>query len=82
MPKGVSFASKQQHLLYQYVKQVSSVKEVAFHREIFPADSVMMNARVSPMRNKHFELDVFIPALSLALEYNGEYHYKFVPVYR
>ncbi len=24
---------------------------------------------------------IFIPSLALALEYNGEYHYKFVPVY-
>jgi len=30
---------------------------------------------------KYIELDIFIPELSLAFEYNGEQHYKFVPIY-
>ncbi len=28
-----------------------------------------------------FELDVLIPSRALAFEYNGEYHYQFVPLY-
>ncbi len=28
------------------------------------------------------EVDVFVPSQSLALEYNGEYHYTFVPLYQ
>ncbi len=36
---------------------------------------------MSTPRRTTFHFDVFIPSLSLALEYNGEYHYQFVPVY-
>jgi len=33
------------------------------------------------MKSKGVEFDIFIPSLSLAFEYNGEYHYKFVPIH-
>ncbi len=30
----------------------------------------------------HLSCEIFIPELSLAFEYNGEYHYKQIPVYQ
>ncbi len=40
-----------------------------------------MNYSIVPLETRPFDVDVFVPSLSLALEYNGEYHYKFVPMY-
>ncbi len=40
-----------------------------------------MNYRVEPALGRPFEVDVAIPSLSLVFEYNGEYHYHFVPMY-
>ncbi len=34
------------------------------------------------LTGKPFEVDIFVPSLSLAFEYNGEYHYKFVSMYQ
>ncbi len=40
-----------------------------------------MNFSLVSLIGRSFEFDVFIPTLSLAFEYYGEYHYHFVPVY-
>ncbi len=40
-----------------------------------------MNYSVKAEKDR-FEVDVFVSSLSIALEYNGEYHYHYVPVYR
>ncbi len=40
-----------------------------------------MNYDVKPKSGRPFQVDVFVPSLSIALEYNGEYHYQFVPLY-
>ncbi len=40
-----------------------------------------MNKDINLGSGKGFEVDVFVPNLALAFEYNGEYHYKFVPLY-
>ena len=45
-------------------------------RELFPADEVLRNDR--PPWLRPLELDVHIPALRLALEYQGEQHYRVV----
>ncbi len=42
----------------------------------------MMNHTLKNVDGKSFEVDVFIPSRSLAFEYNGEYHYKFVSMYQ
>jgi len=49
---------------------------------IFPGVPISYNHTYSSFKNKiNVEFDVFIPSLSMAFEYNGEYHYKFVPIY-
>ncbi len=40
-----------------------------------------MNYSVNLEKGKRFEVDVFIPSRALAFEYNGEYHYKYIPLY-
>ncbi len=40
-----------------------------------------MNYCVRPASGRAFEVDLFISSQSLALEYNGEYHYRYVPMY-
>ncbi len=47
---------------------------------MFPVE-VVMNYCITVASGKPFEVDIFIPALSLAFEYNGEYHYQFVSMY-
>ncbi len=48
--------------------------------QIFQDNEVTMNYRV-PCSKRSVEVDVFVPSHSLALEYNGEYHYQFVGMY-
>jgi len=62
--------SKSQKLLYNYIK------------DIFPEQSVEYNYLHSSFQPKsNIQLDIFIPSLSLAFEYNGEYHYKSIPMF-
>ncbi len=42
---------------------------------------MVMNYSARSADGKCFELDIFVPTRSLAFEYNGEYHYQFVPLY-
>ncbi len=68
--------SKKQNLLVHYVKKVS--KRV-YHvtTEILPMYIIEVNFvyKDSKQYGRPLEFDVFVPELSLALEYNGEYHY-------
>jgi len=43
---------------------------------MLPDQLVENNYKLEIQWNRPMELDIFIPNLSLALEYNGEYHYK------
>ncbi len=63
---GHSLFSKTQHLLFEYVQN------------ILGGVDVQLNYR---MPGRSMEFDVFAPELSLAIEYNGEYHYYSVPLY-
>ena len=60
--------TRKQKLLLQRVNQ------------IFPHHEIRKNFRHPDMRfketNKMMELDVYVPALALAFEYQGEMHYK------
>jgi len=67
--KGKSAFGKMQFLLYQYVKQ------------IFPGLKIEFNFLLKFLGQTRTELDIFVPDLSLAFEYNGEYHYKSVVVF-
>ncbi len=81
MPEGTKQFSKTQNLLFQYLTK------------IFCDVPVLMNYTCSLGKNKKVEVDVSIlgklitwkiciPSFSLAFEYNGEYHYTFIPVYQ
>jgi len=72
VPSKFSKFSKTQYLLYQQVQK------------IFPNEIVKLNFAYSDFDRKvarYIEFDVFIPSLSLAIEYNGEHHYFPVSVY-
>lgn len=50
---------------------------------LFPSCTVLEEHRVGPSTSKGGELvlDIFLPELSLAIEYNGEQHYHEVPIF-
>ncbi len=48
---------------------------------LFPGYTLEFNYSYKKPDRGVYEFDIFIPVLSLAVEYNGEYHYNFIPVY-
>jgi len=64
--QGRSITSKTQYFLYSITKQ------------LFPTLSIEVNFQfANPIQKRRaLELDIFIPDLALAIEYNGEYHYR------
>jgi len=67
--RGKMTFSKDQHLLSQLVTK------------LFKNCSIELNYQFHSKTHRPMELDIFIPEYSLALEYNGEYHFKQVPVH-
>ncbi len=68
--QGQSHSSKDQHLLLQHIHQ------------LFPRCQIDSNYHYgSGKKQDKIQFDIFIPHLSLALEYNGEYHYRSLVVY-
>src|SRR5689334_14870287 len=68
------YTSKSKKYLY-----ISSCTELM--KKLFSSYTVELNYFVQGNAKRPFEFDIFIPDLSLAFEYNGEYHYQSVPVY-
>ncbi len=77
VPQHKRTFSKQQQRLYHVVSKVRD--HSVFMYKMFP--DVEMNYSVKPSVGRAFEVDVFVSSRSIAFEYNGEYHYQFVPVY-
>jgi hypothetical protein len=59
--------SKSQYQLYRLVKQILPTYQVKFNDKHY--DIVFSSKRVAT-------LDIYIPELALAIEYQGEFHYK------
>ncbi len=70
------------HQVQQRGKTFSKVQLLLFNqvKDIFKGEDVEMNYLLRE-GGKTFEVDVFVPSRALALEYNGEYHYKYVSMY-
>ncbi len=95
--RGKSLFSKTQYLLFQYVQRVSSRCRGVLPLYIFPGMEIEFNFKYFDYKKagvtRWIEFDVsntrcavslheiFIPSLSLALEYNGEAHYMNIRMY-
>jgi len=71
---GQSSYSKVQYLLFTLVKQIfpSTVCEFNYGFKHQQSSQAGLN---------YIEFDIFIPEVSLAIEYNGEYHYKSIALF-
>ncbi len=89
-----SKASKVQYLLFRYVQQVSGRRRVMNVDISRKQNGIQLSVhhqehqthRIGCINSKlifWFCLfsQIFLPELSIAFEYNGEYHYKFVSMY-
>jgi len=71
-------ASKAQYLLYQFFQKLIPTYKVEFNSK-YSDFNIINNDKLG--YKKFIEFDIFIPVLSLAIEYNGEGHYKSIPIY-
>ncbi len=88
VPQGSISFSKKQYMLLKHLQQLFPVgTEMLFnhnyssHRDAV-GKSTTLNFDVSSCHPSSIHrFKIFIPTLSLAFEYNGEYHYHYVPMY-
>lgn len=48
-------------------------------KEVYPTVPILEEVPINPLRGKTLYLDFYIKLLNLAIEVNGEQHYKFTP---
>ena len=67
------------HPLLSFGSSIKEKKVLSFIREVLPNEEIIENDRTqltNPITNRQLELDIWIPRLRKAIEFNGEYwHY-------
>ena len=68
------------HPLLSFGSSIKEKKVLSFIREVLPNEEIIENDRTqltNPITNRQLELDIWIPRLRKAIEFNGEYwHYQ------